>query len=43
MPSNRPILTFGFSTVTSRINDLKPPSYSSEYEVLVSLQNPIQF
>ena len=40
MPSNRPILTFGFSTVTSRINDLKPPSYSSEYEVLVSLQNP---
>ena len=39
MLSNSPILTFGFSTVTSRINNLKPPQYSGEHEVLVSLQS----
>ena len=38
--SNRPLLTFAFSTMSDRIKNLKRPDFSEPHEVLVLVQNP---
>lgn len=38
--SNRPLLTFGFSTLAERINNLKRPDFPESHEILALVQNP---
>lgn len=38
--SDRPLLTFAFSTMSDRIKNLRRPDFSEPHEVLVLVQNP---